>query len=76
MSLLYAANQYFQSFGALSVVKVNAPWFHVKERGVFGGVFGMMISSGYFLALTVGGWILASMAVVLGVHHPVDGAWR
>ena len=59
MSLLYAVNQYFQSFGALSVVKVNAPWFHVKERGVFGGVFGIMISSGYFLALTVGGWILA-----------------
>jgi MFS transporter, OPA family, glycerol-3-phosphate transporter len=62
MSLLYAVNQYFQSFGALSVVKVNAPWFHVRERGVFGGIFGIMISSGYFLALTVGGWILASMA--------------
>ncbi len=62
MSLLYAVNQYFQSFGALSVVKVNAPWFNVRERGVFGGIFGIMISSGYFLALTVGGWILASMA--------------
>jgi MFS transporter, OPA family, glycerol-3-phosphate transporter len=61
MSLLYAVNCYFQSFGALSVVKVNAPWFHVKERGVFGGVFGIMISSGYFLALTVGGWILSYM---------------
>lgn len=61
MSLLYAVNQYFQSFGALSVVKVNAPWFHVRERGVFGGIFGMMISSGYFLAMTVGGWILASL---------------
>jgi OPA family glycerol-3-phosphate transporter-like MFS transporter len=59
MSLLYAVNCYFQSFGALSVVKVNAPWFHVRERGVFGGVFGIMISSGYFLALTVGGWILS-----------------
>ncbi|MDA8245047.1 MAG: MFS transporter [Elusimicrobia bacterium] len=59
MSLLYALNQYFQSFGALSVVKVNAPWFHVKERGVFGGIFGIMISSGYFLAMTVGGWILS-----------------
>ena len=59
MSLLYGVNQYFQSFGAVSVVKTNAPWFHVKERGVFGGIFGMMISSGYFLAMTVGGWILA-----------------
>ena len=61
MSLLYAVNQYFQSFGALSVVKVNAPWFHVRERGVFGGIFGIMISSGYFLAMTVGGWILAAL---------------
>ncbi len=60
MSLLYAVNQYFQSFGALSIVKVNAPWFHVRERGIFGGVFGIMISCGYFLAMTVGGWILAN----------------
>ncbi len=30
MSLLYAVNKYFQSFGALSVVKVNAAWFHVQ----------------------------------------------
>jgi len=61
MSLLYAVNQYFQSFGALSVVKVNSTWFHVRERGVFGGIFGIMISSGYFLAMTVGGWILAKL---------------
>ena len=59
MSLLYAVNQYFQSFGALSVVKVNAPWFHVRERGIFGGIFGIMISSGYWLAMGLGGWILA-----------------
>lgn len=59
MSLLYAVNQYFQSFGALSVVKVNSTWFHVRERGVFGGIFGIMISSGYFLAMTIGGWIMA-----------------
>lgn len=59
MSLLYSVNMYFQSFGALSVVKVNAAWFHVRERGVFGGIFGIMISSGYFLALAIGGWILA-----------------
>jgi len=59
MSLLYSVNMYFQSFGALSVVKVNAAWYHVRERGVFGGIFGSMISAGYFLALSVGGWILA-----------------
>jgi OPA family glycerol-3-phosphate transporter-like MFS transporter len=54
MTVLYALNSYFQSFGALSVVKVNAPWFHTKERGVFSGLFGMMIALGYFLVYTVG----------------------
>src|SRR6185437_11292666 len=37
---------------------VNAPWFHVNERGVFGGVFGIMISTGYTLAFGVSGWVL------------------
>jgi len=59
MSILWSANMYFQSFGALSVVKVNSTWFHVHERGVFGGIFGIMISSGYFLATTIGAWILS-----------------
>ena len=35
--LIYALNMYFQSFGAVSIVKVNAAWFHIRERGVFGG---------------------------------------
>ncbi len=61
MSLLYSMNMFFQSFGALSIVKVNSAWFHVRERGVFGGIFGIMISSGYFLALAIGGWILAHL---------------
>lgn len=52
-SVLYAANMYFQSYGAVSIVKVNANWFHVSERGGFSGVFGTMISSGIFLAFTV-----------------------
>lgn len=59
MSLLYSVNMYFQSFGAASVVKVNAPWFHVRERGVFGGIFGIMISLGYAFAMGVGGLIFA-----------------
>lgn len=62
LSVLYAINMYFQSFGALSVVKVNSAWFHVRERGVFGGIFGVMISSGYWLALSIGGVILAKLA--------------
>lgn len=59
-SLLYGLNMYFQSYGALSIVKVNASWFHVRERGGFSGIFGTMISSGLFLAFTVNGWLLES----------------
>lgn len=43
-------NMYFQSFGAVSIVKVNTPWFHTKERGVLGGVFGILISLGLYFA--------------------------
>ena len=50
VSVLYAANMYFQSFGAVSIVKCNAPWFHVRERGVLGGVFGILISLGLYFA--------------------------
>ncbi len=50
LSVLYAANMYFQSFGAVSIVKVNASWFHVRERGVLGGVFGILISLGVYFA--------------------------
>lgn len=50
LAALYAVNMYFQSFGAVSIVKVNASWFHVKERGVLGGVFGILISLGIYFA--------------------------
>lgn len=53
-AFLYAFNMYFQSFGAVSIVKVNAPWFHVKERGVFGAIFGILISLGIYFAFDWG----------------------
>ncbi len=59
-SFLYAANMYFQSFGAVSIVKVNAHWFHVRERGAFGGIFGVLISLGIFFAFDIGGMIAKS----------------
>ncbi len=74
--VLNAANMYFQSFGAVSIVKVNAPWFHVRERGVLGGMFGVLISLGlYFsydwsllLAKSLSfQWAFWVPAVVLGV---------
>ena len=42
-AVLWACNHYFQSFGALSIVKINAAWFRVTERGKFAGIFGIMI---------------------------------
>ena len=48
--VLNAINMYFQSFGAVSIVKVNAPWFHVRERGVLGGLFGILISLGLYFS--------------------------
>jgi OPA family glycerol-3-phosphate transporter-like MFS transporter len=48
LAVLYSLDMYFQSFGAVSIVKVNAAWFHVRERGVQGGVFGILISLGVY----------------------------
>lgn len=50
LAVLWGCNHYFQSFGALSIVKINAAWFHVKERGSFAGIFGIMIQSGRLFA--------------------------
>jgi len=63
-SVLYALNMYFQSFGAVAIVKVNAPWFHVRERGVFGAIFGILISLGIYLAFDVGYKILGGLGLV------------
>jgi len=46
----WAFNHYFQSFGALSIVKINAAWFQVRERGFFSGIFGILIRLGLVLA--------------------------
>lgn len=64
LACLYAANMYFQSYGALAIVKVNAAWFHVRERGVFGGIFGILISSGLFVAYQIGGLFVATLELV------------
>ena len=50
MAIVWSLNGYFQSYGALSIVKVNAQWFHVRERGTFSGVFGVLIRLGLLLA--------------------------
>jgi len=54
---------YFQSFGAVAIVKVNASWFHVRERGVFGAIFGILISLGIYFAFDIGRMILNSFGI-------------
>lgn len=72
-SVLYSINMYFQSYGAVSIVKVNAPWFHVKERGIFGGIFGTLISLGLYFAYDWGQAIVnATRALKPG---ETDGGW-
>jgi OPA family glycerol-3-phosphate transporter-like MFS transporter len=80
-SILYAGNMYFQSFGAVAIVKVNAPWFHVRERGVFGAIFGILISLGIYFAFDWGKmikdglgliWVFFVPALLLAVFWIID----
>jgi MFS transporter, OPA family, glycerol-3-phosphate transporter len=72
---------YFQSFGAVSIVKVNAHWFHVRERGTFGGIFGILISLGIYFAYDWGKmiadaytpqWIFFIPAAIIAVFFAID----
>ncbi|MEZ4392390.1 MAG: MFS transporter [Polyangiales bacterium] len=78
---LYALNMYFQSFGAVSIVKLNAPWFHVRERGTFGGIFGILISLGIYFAFDWSNaikralpvyWVFFVPAAILSVFAVLD----
>ena len=81
LSFLYAANMYFQSFGAVAIVKVNAAWFHLRERGTFGGIFGILISLGLYFAFdwckfivekTSVQWVFFIPAAILAVFAALD----
>jgi OPA family glycerol-3-phosphate transporter-like MFS transporter len=81
LMIVNAANMYFQSFGAVAIVKVNASWFHLRERGTFGGIFGILISLGIYLAfdwapkiadLTSFEWLFLAPAVILAVFWVLD----
>ena len=82
--LLYAFNMYFQSFGAMAIIKVKAYWFHVRERGVFGAIFGTFISVGVYFAFDWGGAIVNKTKVVstgwlhdffVSTANPHDAIW-
>lgn len=66
--LLFVLNMYFQSFGAVSIVKVNASWFHLRERGTFGGIFGILISLGLYFAFDWGTQIAHAGCPACDVH--------
>ena len=82
-SVLYALNMYFQSFGAVAIVKCNAPWFHVRERGVFGAIFGILISLGIYFAFDWGymiaeislPWLFFAPSLLLGLFWLIDLFW-
>jgi OPA family glycerol-3-phosphate transporter-like MFS transporter len=65
MATIWGINGYFQSFGALSIVKVNAQWFHVCERGTFAGIFGVLIRFGLILAFSG----VPFLATLLPLHY-------
>ena len=56
LTVFYSLNMFFQSFGAISTIKVKSFWFHVRERGTFGAIFGTLISLGVYFAFD---WIEA-----------------
>lgn len=69
-SVLYALNMYFQSYGAVSIIKVKANWFHVRERGLFGAIFGTLISFGVYFAFDWGAAIIKMTKVnALATDH-------
>ncbi len=53
-SALYGFNMFCQSYGAVSIIKIKAYWFHVRERGIFGAIFGTLISFGAYFAFDWG----------------------
>lgn len=75
LATVWSLNMYFQSYSALSLIKVNSGWFHVAERGVFSAIFGSMIQSGRALIYVIGAvlvllpwqWVFFVPALVMAV---------
>ncbi|KAL4165324.1 hypothetical protein KRP22_004053 [Phytophthora ramorum] len=59
--VLYASNVLVQGFGTSAVVKINAAWYAPSERGIFAGVFNIMLTSGYYLSLGTGSSIIGTL---------------
>ncbi len=68
-SIVYGLNMLFQSFGAVSTIKVKSFWFHVRERGTFGAIFGTLISLGVYFAFDWGEAIANAVKINQGTEH-------
>jgi OPA family glycerol-3-phosphate transporter-like MFS transporter len=66
---------YVQAFGAPGMVKINAAWFHRRERGRFAGIFGFMINLGRFGIFKIGPALLAGFSF-LGLVRIPPLHWR
>ena len=66
---------YLQAFGAPGMVKINAAWFHQRERGRFAGIFGFMINLGRLGIFNLGPALLAGF-VFLGLWRIPPLHWR
>ena len=76
-SVLYSINMFFQSYGAVSIIKVKAYWFHVRERGIFGSIFGTVLSFGIYFALDWGqGIVDASKATLTAPPTTAQSIFR
>ncbi|MFM8984281.1 MAG: MFS transporter, partial [Spartobacteria bacterium] len=78
-ALIALLNGWFQSFGAPSMVKINAAWFNRTERGTFAGIFGIMIQIGQFTINTLAPFLLAGFAITLwsiATWSVEPGTWR
>lgn len=83
-SVVYSINMYFQSYGAMSIIKIKAYWFHVRERGVFGAIFGTFISAGNYFAFDWSASIVSQTGAgapenflkrLFASAQPVDATW-
>jgi OPA family glycerol-3-phosphate transporter-like MFS transporter len=80
---VWTLNNYFQSYSALSLIKVNAGWFHILERGTFSAIFGSMIQGGRALVYFIGPilvtllpwqWVFFVPSILIGIM--VFFTWR
>jgi OPA family glycerol-3-phosphate transporter-like MFS transporter len=72
---VWGLNGYLQSFGAPGMIKINAAWFHKRERGRFAGIFGFMINLGRFVIGVLAPAILGGFMLFWVIKVPPQH-WR